>query len=148
MAKKIVKKEKEEVESKGTYFYGVGKRKTAVAQVKVYPSEKASESNFSVNNRNFSDYFQTANLQNVIKAPIVAIGQDGKFVLEIKVVGGGISAQAEAIRLGIARALIKLDSSFRKALKDLGFLTRDSRVVERKKPGLKKARRSPQWAKR
>jgi small subunit ribosomal protein S9 len=87
-------------------------------------------------------------LQATVSAPLVAVGQDGKADVIVKVVGGGITGQAEAVRLGIARALVKFDNTYKKTLRDLGFMTRDSRIVERKKPGLKKARRAPQWAKR
>jgi small subunit ribosomal protein S9 len=81
-------------------------------------------------------------------SPLAAVGRGNIFAVSIKVSGGGINSQADAIRLGISRALVKMDGTSRKQLKDLGFLTRDSRIVERKKPGLKKARRAPQWAKR
>jgi small subunit ribosomal protein S9 len=139
---------KEDIKSPdGEYFYAVGKRKTAVAQIRVYAKDKTSHG-ITTNGRKLENYFATSRLQDVVKSPIVAVGQDGKLSVTVKVSGGGVSAQAEAVRLGISRALIKLDNTYRKALKDLGYLTRDARIVERKKPGLKKARRAPQWAKR
>jgi small subunit ribosomal protein S9 len=101
-----------------------------------------------VNGRKFAEYFPLERLQSIVLSPLVAVGQDGKMEVFAKVVGGGFSGQADAVRLGVARALIKFDATYKKALRDLGFLTRDARIVERKKPGLKKARRAPQWAKR
>ncbi|HEX7586051.1 MAG TPA: 30S ribosomal protein S9 [Patescibacteria group bacterium] len=129
------------------YFSAVGKRKTSVAQVRIYKSKKA-ETETVVNGRKFSNYFPIARLQELIMAPLIVAGQGGIFNISIKVAGGGVNGQAEAIRLGISRALVNMDETLRKQLKNLGFLTRDSRIVERKKPGLKKARRAPQWAKR
>jgi len=131
----------------GKYFYSIGKRKTAVAQVRIYPVNKAIDDG-SCNGKKISDYFTIMRLRDLIKSPLVNTGNEEKFDMNIKVSGGGINSQAEAIRLGISRALVKYEPSLRKQLKDLGFLTRDSRIVERKKPGLKKARRAPQWAKR
>jgi len=130
------------------YFYAVGRRKTSVAQVRIYQQEKASENDCVVNEKKSKEYFPGASLQNILSAPFRATGLNGKFKFSILVRGGGYKGQAEASRLGISRALIKYDETLRKALKDLGFLTRDARKVERKKPGLKKARKSPQWAKR
>lgn len=153
--KEIVKKEKEEkIEKKealavpARYFYGLGKRKTAVAQVRLYPNQEKGARKTTVNNKEVKVYFPIERLQEQIKNPFIKIGQEGKFDITAKVFGGGVNAQAEAMRLGIARALVKVDESFKKPLRDLGYLTRDSRIVERKKPGLKKARRAPQWAKR
>lgn len=129
------------------YFSAVGKRKTSVAQIRIYKSKK-SESEIIVNGREFSNYFPITRLQTLIMSPLASAGQGSIFNISIKVAGGGVNGQAEAVRLGISRALVKMDETLRKQLKDLGFLTRDSRIVERKKPGLKKARRAPQWAKR
>lgn len=134
---------KEKIEK---YFYAVGKRKTAIAQVRIYPTKKPVET--LVNDKKASKYFSVSRFELVAKSPFVISGLEDKFNTTVKVVGGGINAQAEAIRLGISRALIKFDETLRRSLKDNGFLTRDSRIVERKKPGLKKARKSPQWAKR
>lgn len=145
--KVVAEKNPESVKAKVRYFYAIGKRKTAVAQVKIYPQTKA-EKDIVINGKNKNDYFGIMRLQNIVSAPLVASGQEGKFEVVAKVFGGGNSAQAEAIRLGISRALIIYEPGFRKSLKSLGYLRRDARKVERKKPGLKKARRAPQWAKR
>jgi small subunit ribosomal protein S9 len=146
---KIEKAEKKEiVKNSAKYFYGLGKRKTAVAQVRIYPNEEKGNRKVLVNNKEAKVYFPIERLQEQIMLPFAKIGQEGKFDISAKVFGGGVTAQAEAVRLGISRALVKADESFKKPLRDLGFLTRDPRIVERKKPGLKKARRAPQWAKR
>ena len=145
--KAVVEKKSEPAKPSGKYFYAIGKRKTAVAQVKLYPQAKA-EKGVLVNGKNKNEYFGIMRLQNIVSAPLVVSSQEGKFDVIAKVFGGGLSSQAEAIRLGISRALIIHDASLRKSLKSLGFLRRDARKVERKKPGLKKARRAPQWAKR
>lgn len=131
----------------GKYFYAIGKRKTAVAQVRIYPAGK-SEKGIIVNGNKINDYFTLSRLQEVINSPFISTGNEGKFDAAIRVSGGGKNGQAEAIRLGISRALVNFDGELRKVLKGMGFLKRDARVVERKKPGLKKARRAPQWAKR
>jgi small subunit ribosomal protein S9 len=149
-AKKI-KEEKlseEKTEPKARFFYAVGRRKSSVAQVRIFKKEKASEDDFLVNGKKAKDYFPTVSLQNVIFYPFKSVGLQGKMGFSIIARGGGVKGQCEAIRLGISRALVIYDENLRKALKDLGFLTRDSRKVERKKPGLKKARRAPQWQKR
>lgn len=130
-----------------TYFYAVGRRKTATAQVRLYVDPKASEPGVTVNDREMSDYFPTVQLQNIFLAPFRVLGAQG-FRLTLLVRGGGVYGQADAARLAIARALVKLDLGNRALLKANGLLVRDSREVERKKPGLKKARRSPQWSKR
>jgi len=140
-----IEEKKEDVNS--PYFYAVGKRKTAIAQVRIYPVEKTSK-DFTINDKKMDVYFTVSRHKELAKSPIVASGQEGKFEVSVKVLGGGINSQAEAVRLGISRALVKFDGELRKSLKDRGFLTRDARKVERKKPGKKKARKSPQWAKR
>jgi len=145
--KKVVVKTEEIKTPAGKYFYAVGKRKTSIAQVRLYPTGKIGEG-IMVNGKKVANYFPIERLQASISAPILAVGQEGKVEVSAKVVGGGITGQTEAIRLGISRALVIMDESYRKTLRDLGFLTRDARIVERKKPGLKKARRAPQWAKR
>lgn len=154
MATKKVKKEEEskKEEAASKYFYAVGKRKTAIAQVRLYPAGKTekglSGQEIEVNEKEFDVYFPIARLRDLIKAPLALAGTDAKFDVTAKVYGGGVSAQAEAVRLGISRAMVIFNEDLRKSLRDRGFLTRDSRVVERKKPGKRKARRSPQWAKR
>lgn len=130
------------------YFYAVGRRKTSVAQVRIFPSNKAIEGEYTVNERDMKEYFPGTIMQTTFVSPLKEAGLVDKFKVSVVVRGGGISSQVEAIRLGIARALMKFDETLRPVLKANGFLTRDSRKVERKKPGLKKARRAPQWAKR
>lgn len=148
--KKDKKKEtasKEASQWSGKYYYTVGKRKTAIAQVRLYPVEK-SERGIVINGIGVDQYFSLGRLQSIIKSPLALVGQEGKADVSVKVSGGGISGQAEAVRLGIARALALFDDKNRKVLRSMGLLTRDARIVERKKPGLKKARRAPQWSKR
>lgn len=139
---------KEKKISSEKYFCAVGRRKTSIAQVRIYPEEKIGDNDCIVNNKKVKEYFPGISLQNAVFGPLKAVGLNGKFKFSILVKGGGFKGQAEASKLGIARALVQYDEKLRKALKDLGFLTRDSRKAERKKPGLKKARKSPQWAKR
>ena len=122
----------------------IGERKTAIARA--YLSSGKGE--IKVNNRDFKDYFQSEVLQIIVKQPLLAIEQDNNFNININVFGGGLSGQAEAIRLSIARALVELDPESRLALKSEGFLTRDPRMVERKKYGRRKARRAFQFSKR
>ncbi len=129
------------------YFSAVGKRKTSVAQVRICKSHK-NEPEININGKELLSYFPIVRPQDLIKVPLSMAGQGNFFSVSVKVSGGGINSQAEAIRLGISRAVVKFDETLRKSLKNLGLLTRDSRIVERKKPGLKKARRAPQWAKR
>ena len=129
------------------YFYGLGKRKTSIAQIKVYPSDKG-QTEVVVNDKKMDDYFTVSRLKDVILSPLAVAGQNKKFSVVVKVAGGGINSQAEAIRLGISRALVESDAALKKPLRDKGFMTRDARKVERKKPGFRKARRAPQWAKR
>ncbi|MFA7319102.1 MAG: 30S ribosomal protein S9 [Parcubacteria group bacterium] len=147
--KKAVEKEntkKEEVSKEERYFYAVGRRKTSVAKIKLFPS-KEEQSSIEINEKKLEAYFPTEHLWEIAKAPLELMG-DSKFRVSVKASGGGCSAQADAVRLGIARALVVLDETLKKTFKDKGYLTRDPREVERKKPGLKKARRAPQWAKR
>ena len=149
--KKVTKKEeateKKETAEKGKYFYAVGRRKTAVAKIKLYEA-KGSQSTLVINERTPDEYFPVVRLSEVAKSPLALAGEGSKFEAVVKVFGGGVNAQAEAIRLGISRAMVVFDETLKKSLKDKQFLTRDSRKVERKKAGLKKARKSPQWAKR
>jgi len=130
---------------KGEYIEAVGRRKTAVARVRITPSERNV---FVVNNKPLNVYFPTDALQAVVKNPIQQANLDEKFSSSVVVKGGGIHAQAEAARHGISRALVDFDIELRKNLKKAGFLKRDPRKKERKKFGLKKARRAPQWSKR
>lgn len=148
--KKEEKKEEKKDEKKKTlekYFYAVGRRKTSVAQVKIFPNGKGNEGDILVNRIKAKEYFPGSSLQNTLLAPLKVAG-DANFKVIVAVKGGGFRGQAEAVRLGMARALVLFNKDLKKQLKDSGFLTRDSRKVERKKPGLKKARKAPQWAKR
>lgn len=127
----------------GEYKEGIGRRKTAIARVRIMNGTGV----FVVNDKSVDAYFQTKQLERVARAPFEET-QSSDFDVSVKVSGGGIQAQSEAVRHGLARALVVLEPDARKRLRTLGFLTRDSRKVERKKYGLKKARRAPQWAKR
>lgn len=127
------------------YIEAVGRRKTAVARVRV--TLGGSKASFTVNDKPIDVYFPLAEHQMVARESLTATKTEGATVT-VQTKGGGIHAQAEAIRLGIARALLVSDKEFRSTLKPAGYLMRDPRKVERKKPGLKKARKSPQWAKR
>lgn len=142
------KKEEEKETAPEKYFYAVGRRKTSVAQVRLYLAEKAGDADFVVNKKKVKEYFSTLPLQSNLFSPLKAVGLQSKFRFSVLIKGGGMTGQSEAARLGIARALAVYDSELIKTLRDSGFLTRDSRKVERKKPGLKKARRAPQWKKR
>lgn len=129
------------------YLEAVGRRKTAVARVRIASGgEKGSV--ITVNGRPLAKYFPVKKLQEAVRAPFAALSIDRHDPVSVQVRGGGIKAQAEAIRLGLARALVALDPASRGALKSLGYLKRDPRMVERKKPGLRKARRPQQWRKR
>ncbi|MBD3270582.1 30S ribosomal protein S9 [Candidatus Peregrinibacteria bacterium] len=127
------------------YYYGLGKRKTAVARVRLYKNGKGE---LTVNEKTGKTYFPVKELLEVINSPLKLTSLAKKFDISVKVDGGGSTAQADAIRHGIARALLDFDGELRPTLKKAGFLTRDSRTKERKKPGLKRARRAPQFSKR
>jgi small subunit ribosomal protein S9 len=128
------------------YYEGVGRRKSATARVRLTLSRK-KEHTIVVNHKEITDYFDLVEQQTGIMKPLSVLGVE-HFDITAKVVGGGTTGQADAIKLGIARALVKYDETLKKQLKDNNHLTRDPRGKERKKPGLKKARKSPQWAKR
>ncbi len=128
------------------YFQGTGRRKTAIARVRITPSTKHS---ITVNDQDLDTYFKTEDLQKkAIQSIATEIVADQKFEITVKVIGSGTSSQSEAVRHGIARALEEFDASLRASLKKAGYLTRDGRAKERRKFGLKKARKSPQWSKR
>lgn len=146
-SKVIEKKSTEPGVPEGRYHYAVGRRKTAIAQVRLYAVEGEKPVAHIVNGKPITAYFPVPG-QSVVVASLQTVGLEGKFVMSAVVRGGGVSAQAEAIRLGVSRALLLHDETLRTALRVHGMLTRDSRSVERKKPGLKKARRAPQWSKR
>ena len=126
-------------------YWGTGRRKKAIARVRLIPSGSGE---IIINDRALEDYFPQGTTQYIVKQPLVEVGADGKYDIRVNVVGGGYTGQAGAIRLGIARALLESEPETRAALKKAGFLTRDPRVKERKKYGLKKARRAPQFSKR
>jgi small subunit ribosomal protein S9 len=139
-------KAEEKTTKQAPYIYAIGKRKTSIAIVKLFPNGKGE---FLINNRKFKEYFTVGKSVASFLAPFkIAEVSEKNYDLEIKLVGGGASSGAEACRHGITRALVKEDEARRSALKKAGFLTRDSRTKERKKPGLKRARRAPQWSKR
>jgi len=146
--KEVIVEEKAKSTKNEKYSYAVGRRKTSVAQVRLFENDKATDSDLIVNGKKFKEYFPVASAQNNFLSPLKAVGMQGKVGLTIIVSGGGTTGQVEAARLGVARALVVFDETLKKTLKDLGLLTRDSRKVERKKPGLKKARKAPQWSKR
>ena len=137
MAKASVKKK--------IQFWGTGRRKKAIARVRLIPGGNGT---IVINDRAFEDYFPQGTLQYIVKQPIALLGVETKYDIIVNVVGGGYTGQAGAIRLGVARALLEAEENSRPALKAEGFLTRDPRAKERKKYGLKKARRAPQFSKR
>ena len=127
------------------YAYGTGRRKSSTARVHLIPNGTGV---ITVNGRSLDDYFGLETLKLIVRQPLVATENVDKFDVEATVAGGGVTGQAGAIRHGIARALLKADESLRPALKAAGYLTRDPRMKERKKYGLKAARRAPQFSKR
>lgn len=151
--KKVVKKEKtEEVitekpleKNSSQYFQGVGRRKTSVARVRLYNKKNGL---VVVNGKKLEEYFLTETLQKTVISPLDKMKSLDKFEINVLVRGGGINSQAEAIRHGISRALVIFNEEYKKRLRKAGLLTRDSRMKERKKFGLKRARRAPQWSKR
>ena len=131
--------------SKKAYMYGTGRRKSSVARVHLFPGGTGS---ITINGRDIDDYFGLETLKLIVRQPLVTTNTLGKVDIVATVTGGGVTGQAGAIRHGIARALLAVDESFRAPLKAAGFLTRDPRMKERKKYGLKAARRAPQFSKR
>lgn len=142
--KKVTEKP-EPVPKPAKYFVAVGRRKTAVARVRFFTQ---GEKTFLVNKKPLEAYFPISELQQAVTAPLVAMKCLDKFKISAIVKGGGSSSQAQALSHGIARALVLFNPDFRKRLKKAGYLTRDPRMRERKKFGLKRARRAPQWQKR
>ena len=126
-------------------FWGTGRRKKAIARVRLIPGGNGT---IVINDRAFEDYFPQGTLQYIVKQPLALLEVETKYDVMVNVVGGGYTGQAGAIRLGVARALLEAEEGCRPALKKEGFLTRDPRSKERKKYGLKKARRAPQFSKR
>ena len=126
------------------YFYGTGRRKDSVARVRVY----TGTGKVTLNDRDIDNYFGLETLKLIVRSPLVLLGLEGKYDVVVRVSGGGVSGQAGAIRHGLARALLQQNEENRSVLKKAGFLTRDPRMKERKKYGLKAARRAPQFSKR
>ena len=126
------------------YFYGTGRRKDSVARVRVY----TGTGKVTINDRDIDNYFGLETLKLIVRSPLVLLGLEGKYDVAVRVNGGGVSGQAGAIRHGLARALLQQNEENRSVLKKAGFLTRDPRMKERKKYGLKAARRAPQFSKR
>jgi len=148
--KKTVKKKKivpvkEEKKEKEKYYEAVGRRKTAIARIRLWTQ---GEKTFTVNGKPIKSYFPILELQQTAQAALEKMKCLDKFRISVKLKGGGFHAQAEAVRHGITRALVLFNPDFRKKLKKLGYLKRDPRMRERKKFGLKRARRAPQWSKR
>ena len=129
---------------KAPYFYGTGRRKSSVARVRLYQGT----GKVTINDRDIDDYFGLETLKLIVRQPLAITGTEGKLDVKCKVTGGGFTGQAGAIRHGISRALLEYDETLRPVLKQAGFLTRDPRMKERKKYGLKAARRAPQFSKR
>ena len=125
-------------------YYGTGRRKKSIARVRLLPGE----GKITINKREIENYFGMDTLRYIVKQPLELTGTQASYDVIVSVNGGGLTGQAGAIRHGISRALLKLDGNLRPELKKAGFLTRDPRMVERKKAGLKKARRAPQFSKR
>ena len=126
------------------YFYGTGRRKDSVARVRVY----TGTGKITINDRDINDYFGLETLKLIVRSPLAVAGVEDKFDIVVRVNGGGVAGQAGAIRHGLSRALLQYDENLRPVLKKAGFLTRDPRMKERKKYGLKAARRAPQFSKR
>lgn len=129
---------------KQTYFWGTGRRKSAVAQVRLLPGDGA----IIVNGKPYEELFPAIAHQQTILKPFIAVESTGRYNVIAKVAGGGVTGQSDAIALGISRALVKANENLRSALRQNGLLTRDPRVKERKKAGLKRARKAPQYTKR
>jgi small subunit ribosomal protein S9 len=146
----------EEAPAEGTpekYFESVGRRKRAIARVRLYTRKSGDPARddralMTVNGKDYLDYFTDAFLQERVEGPLKRLKSLGRFKVTVLVLGGGLSGQADAVRHGISRTLELFDANFRKKLKKAGFLTRDPRRVQRKMPGLKKARKGPRWSKR
>ena len=131
--------------SKKPYLYGTGRRKSSVARVHLFPNGTGA---ITINGRDIDDYFGLETLKMVVRQPLVSTDLVGKVDIVATVTGGGVSGQAGAIRHGVSRALLEMNPEYRPVLKSAGFLTRDPRMKERKKYGLKAARRAPQFSKR
>lgn len=142
---KIKKTEEAKAAKPARYIEARGSRKTAVARVRIFSDNKGLA---TVNGKPIEQYFATARQRAAAKSPVATMNLTDTVSFTANVKGGGLTAQSEAVRHGLSRALVKFNEDFRKRLRKSGFLTRDAREVERKKPGLKKARKAPQWQKR
>jgi len=148
-SKKAVETAKAGLSAVGRYFEGIGRRKTSVARARLYSAKgKAVEIDIVVNEKPYKDYFPTVELRKIAEDALTKSSNATHYKVTAKINGGGINSQAEALRHGIARALLLIDPELRKNLKQEGYLKRDPRAKERRKFGLKKARKAPQWAKR
>jgi small subunit ribosomal protein S9 len=138
---------------KEKYFPSVGRRKESIARVRLFTKKSTDSAGedralVTVNGKDYTEYFSDVNLQHIVESPLRKLKSLNRFKATVLVSGGGISGQANAVKHGLARALTLFDNNFRRKLKKSGFLTRDSRAKERRKYGLKKARKAPQWSKR
>jgi small subunit ribosomal protein S9 len=150
MSKTKTKAKKTTIKKK-KYYEAVGRRKTSIARVRLFtssPDKSIEKGNLTINGLPYKEFFPLAEFQKIVESPFECLKSLKRFNATVKVKGGGTRGQAEAIRHGISRTLVLFDANFRKKLKKVGYLTRDSRKKERKKFGLKKARRGPQWSKR
>ncbi|MCU0475059.1 MAG: 30S ribosomal protein S9 [Anaerolineae bacterium] len=127
------------------YFEGIGRRKAASARVRLYPG---GTGNFMINDKEAREYAPRAGDYEIMLQPLAVVGQEGTYDISVHVSGGGVTGQRDAVRLGVARALLEIDAEFRAQLKPAKLLTRDAREKERKKPGLKRARKAPTYTKR
>jgi small subunit ribosomal protein S9 len=133
---------------KGKYIEAVGRRKRSSARVRIWDNDSDKEFNIIINGKNYLEYFQSIEFRKIVESALKKIKAGSNYKVTVKVSGGGVRGQAEAIRLGIARALVSLNSEWKPRFKKSGFLTRDPREVERKKYGKRKARKEEQWSKR
>jgi small subunit ribosomal protein S9 len=133
---------------KGRYLEAIGRRKTATARVRIWQNDSQKDFNILINNRDYKEYFKDIEFQKIVEAPLKKIKGQKDYKVTIQVKGGGKRGQAEAIRLGLSRALVLLNPEWKPRFKKAGFLTRDPREVERKKYGQRKARKEEQWQKR
>lgn len=146
MEKKIIKeKPVKKAPKESKFMETMGRRKTSAARIRMWTQ---GTKEFLVNDKPVEQYFKTMDLQKIVDSALAEVGCSDQFKISVKVRGGGFHSQAEAVRHGLAKVLVDFNNTFRKKLKSAGFLTRDSRMRERKKPGLKRARKAPQWSKR
>jgi small subunit ribosomal protein S9 len=145
IAKKPATKKVDKPKKDQEFFTGIGRRKTSVASVRLFA---AGDKKILINGKDFKEYFPTLEMQEIVTSLLEKIGSLSDYRIDVRVNGGGIHSQSEAVRHGIARSLLVFDANLKSQLRNAGFLTRDSRMRERKKFGLKRARRGPQWRKR